>query len=233
MLSIVLPVHNEEKNIPLIGKKYQKLSKKFAHELIFVEDSGSSDGTRTQIEKLATIDPRIRFIFTKQKGYGYSIRNGLKKAQGEYVCWTHADLQTDLGDALRAYEIMIASAEPKKTFIKGQRYGRPAFDTFFTVGMSVLETVTLKTLMHDINAQPNLFHQSFLKHLNNAPGDFSFDLFAYYQAKKLGYTMKRFPVNFAKRIHGHSHWNTSWKEKWKFIKRTLEFTNRLKKTIES
>ena len=41
----------------------------------------------------------------------------------------------------------------------------------------------------------------------------------------------RFPVHFHKRIHGHSSWNIDFKSKYKFIKRTLDYSFQLKRNL--
>jgi len=53
-------------------------------------------------------------------------------------------------------------------------------------------------------------------------------LFAYFQACTRGLMVYRFPVRFAARAHGVSHWNINWLAKWKFIKRTIIFSMQLK-----
>lgn len=98
--------------------------------------------------------------------------------------------------------------------------------------MSVFETVVLRKLLYDINAQPNLFHRDFLGNTKEPPYDFSFDLYFYYMAKKNRYEIIRFPVLFRKRIHGQSSWNTSIATKLKFIKRTIDFTIKLRNHIK-
>ena len=142
-------------------------------------------------------------------------------------------MQTDLYDTMRAYNIAVNKEKPKKYYIKGNRKGRSVFDNFFTVGMSFFETLVLRKAMWDINAQPNFFHKSFLKKIKNPPKDFSFDLYFYYTAKTLGYRILRFPVVFKERAHGVSHWNTGFKEKIKFIKRTVDFTFKLKRMLKN
>ena len=52
-LSIVLPVFNEEQNIPLVVAEYLKLTKVKNIEVIFVEDTGSTDKTREVIKKFS------------------------------------------------------------------------------------------------------------------------------------------------------------------------------------
>lgn len=230
-LSIIVPCYNEGKNIPLIVERFNEI-KIDTVELVLV-DNGSSDNTNKVINKLVRKHKRIKLAHVnKNIGYGYGISSGLKKASGEFLCWTHADMQTDLKDTIKAFNIIKKQKNPKKCFVKGHRKGRSLFDAFFTCGMSVFETLALKTVLYDINAQPNLFHRSLLEKIKKPPKDFSFDLFFYYMAKRLKYKIIRFPVLFKKRIYGKSHWNTSLKGKYKFIKRTVDFTFKLKKHLK-
>ena len=116
-----------------------------------------------------------------------------------------------------------------KIFLKGLRYGRSIKDIIFTIGMSFFETILLKKFFWDINAQPNIIHKKFFKSLNKIPLDFSFDLFFYYNVKKQGLKIFRFPVKFHKRQFGCSHWNFDFKNKMKFIKRTINYSLELRK----
>ena len=64
-ISIVIPVYNEEKNIPLIYAELQKVFAGCANEyildILFVND-GSSDNTIGEIEKLGQINQNVRCI---------------------------------------------------------------------------------------------------------------------------------------------------------------------------
>lgn len=230
-LSIVIPVFNEEKNIQLIVDRYLKLDKD-NFEVIFVEDGGSKDNTRKELEKFAKKYSFVNPLFTNEPGYGASIYNGLKKANGEYICWTHGDIQTPPEDTIKALEIIKVEKNAKQCYIKGDRYGRPFLDQFFTFGMSVIETALFKKKFWDINAQPNLVHKSFLKLMKNPPKDFSFDLYTYYIAQKNNFKMIRFSVHFGERIYGESAWNDGMKARIKFIKRTLKFSFELKRNLK-
>jgi len=97
--------------------------------------------------------------------------------------------------------------------------------------MSVFETLYMRTILWDINAQPNLFHRNFFKSLDNIPKDFSLDLYFLFMAKKKGLNIIRFDVIFPPRIHGVSSWNVGLSSRWKFIKRTINFSTKLKKEL--
>lgn len=227
-LSIVVPCYNEEKNIKPLLQRFSEVITRTDVEVILV-NNGSTDNSQKVIEELLSDYPFVRVVKVEvNQGYGYGILQGLNACQGEFVGWTHADLQTDPKDVLRALEI-IESGNDKDIYVKGNRKGRPLFDQFFTIGMSLFETLYLGVKLFDINAQPNIFPRTFFERWNKPPYDFSLDLYALYMAGKYNLKVVRFDVIFPKRIHGESKWNTGMASKWKFIKRTMDFSYRLKR----
>ena len=196
-------------------------------EVILV-DNGSVDTSQQVLAELLPFYPNCRSIHVESnQGYGHGILAGLSAASGEIIGWTHADLQTDPRDLLQAMPLFSQGAQ----FVKGRRYGRPFSDTFFTLGMSVFETFLLGQPLWDINAQPTLFTRSFFESWKQPPHDFSLDLYAYFQARRQGLSLARMPVFFGRRMHGASHWNVNLLAKFKFIKRTVDFSLELRKNL--
>ncbi len=230
-LSIVVPCYNEEKNIPLILNKFRDVIKRDDIEVILI-NNGSTDNSEEVLNKLL---PEYSFAKTIKvdvnQGYGYGILQGLKATNGRYIGWTHADMQTDPNDVIKALDI-IEKENCEKIFVKGNRKGRPFFDVFFTFGMGCFETLLMGQFLWDINAQPNIFSRELFDNWQKPPFDFALDLFALYEAKRQNYKIIRFPVIFPERIYGVSHWNTGMQAKWKFIKRTIEFSFKLKKGLK-
>jgi hypothetical protein len=141
-------------------------------------------------------------------------------------------MQTDPADALRALEVFEQASNPETLFVKGLRKGRPWTDVAFTVGMSIFETLLLRRRLWDINAQPTVFPRAFYERWRDPPHDFALDLYAYYHALGSGMRVHRFPVHFGARLHGTSHWNVNWRAKARFIRRTVEFSLRLRRDLE-
>ncbi len=230
LFSIVVPCYNERENIPLLLARFsESIGERTDIELIVV-DNGSTDGSGEVIDREIQKYPfAVKTTVAVNQGYGFGIMSGLRAAKGDYLGWTHADLQTDPSDVLHAADIVIDESYDKELYVKGNRKGRPKSDVFFTFGMSVLELLLTGKWMNDINAQPNLFSRSFFEQWKNPPDDFSLDLYAFYMAKKRGLRIIRFPVLFPERIHGSSKWNTGASAKMKFIRRTLDYSIRLKR----
>lgn len=231
-LSIIVPCYNEEKNIPLILERFDSVISRDDIEVVLV-NNGSLDNSAAIFDELRPKYKFAKLVTVKEnQGYGYGILSGLKAAEGEYLGWTHADMQTDPSDCIKALNIIEENGSPSDIYVKGNRKGRPFFDTFFTAGMSFFETLYMKKKLNDVNAQPNIFHQNFFKNWQNPPHDFALDLYALYTAKKMGIKVIRFKVLFPERLHGNSSWNTGLKAKWKFIKRTVSFSKKLKKALK-
>ena len=230
-LSIVIPCYNEEKNIPLILEKFSNVIFRDDIEIILV-NNGSIDNSEQILNDLVPLYSFATYVTLKEnKGYGYGISFGLKHATGDFMGWTHADMQTDPEDVIKALAILERENFNESIYVKGRRRNRPFFDEFFTNGMSIFETIYMREKLVDINAQPNIFHNSFYEKWENVPYDFSLDLYVLYHAQKRKLKIIRFDVVFPERIHGESSWNKGLLSKWKFIKRTLTFSKKLKAGI--
>ena len=231
ILSVVVPCFNEKNNLEKLALEFANAIKGKNVEVILV-DNGSTDGS---IEEIRKLEKKYSFIkdvrLEKNIGYGFGIYSGLKETKGEFVAWTHADLQTPPKDVIKALEIAQLHNDYENIFVKGRRTGRPFFDAFFSFGMVVFCSIVLGKWLSEINAQPNLFHKSFLAKMSNPPNDFSFDLYAFYIAKMEKMRIIRIPVVFGKRLEGESSWNSGIAAKMKFIKRTINFTIKLRKSL--
>lgn len=230
-LSLVIPCYNEAANLPLLVARLRETFLDERAEVVLV-DNGSTDATPAVLAGLLAGQQRIRSLRVEvNQGYGYGILAGLRAARGEVIGWTHADMQTDPLDALRGLALYDAAGDAGGLFVKGRRYGRPAADVAFTVGMSLFETVLLRRRMWDINAQPTLFPRAFFERWREPPHDFALDLYAYHQALQHGLAVRRFDVRFGERAHGSSHWNVNWRAKLRFIRRTVDFSMRLRQGL--
>ena len=231
-LSIIIPCYNESKSLPMLISRCKEVANKDSNIEIVIVDNGSNDDTSSVLDDLTSgLTFITRVEIEVNQGYGHGILAGLAAARGEILSWTHADMQTDLGDALKGLDFFNSESNSEELFVKGKRQGRPLTDVFFTVGMSFFETLLLRKFMWDINAQPTMFHRKFFLTWNMPPKDFSLDLYAYYMAKKSKLVVKRFPVVFAERAHGVSNWNISFISKYHFIKRTLLYSFGLQKRM--
>ncbi|MFA6047619.1 MAG: glycosyltransferase family 2 protein [Parcubacteria group bacterium] len=95
MISLIIPIFNEEKNIPILYEHVKKVVDSTPHlwELIFVND-GSRDGSVTELQKIRDIDSRVKIIdFSRNFGKEIAMTAGINNCRGDACMMIDADLQ--------------------------------------------------------------------------------------------------------------------------------------------
>ncbi len=106
MISIIVPVYNEENTILEILTRLEKLKfLSFKKEIIVVED-GSTDNTKKILENHKNLYDKIYFN-QKNEGKGSAVRNGLAKAKGEYVVIQDGDLEYNPDDLVKFEKVFL------------------------------------------------------------------------------------------------------------------------------
>jgi len=101
-LSFFLPAYNEEATIAEAVNEavtvVNALPQIERSEIIVVND-GSTDGTKEEVERLIENHTNVRLVnHPTNQGYGAALRTGFETARMEYVFFTDADLQFDMGE---------------------------------------------------------------------------------------------------------------------------------------
>jgi len=107
-LSIVIPVMNEEENVPVLYKQLTDVlvDLKQNYEIIFVDD-GSRDKTLSVLKSLSKKDSKLKIIeFRKNYGQTAAMSAGFKYAHGSVIITMDGDLQNDPEDIPRLLEKM-------------------------------------------------------------------------------------------------------------------------------
>ncbi len=99
-LSLVIPVYNEEGNLPLLWPEIREVLDPMGlrYEIVFVDD-GSRDRSAELIRGFREEDPRVRLVRLKvNSGETAATDAGFKAARGRWVVTMDADLQNDPHD---------------------------------------------------------------------------------------------------------------------------------------
>jgi dolichol-phosphate mannosyltransferase len=99
-LSIVVPVYNEEENLPLLWPELREVldATRLGYEVLFVDD-GSQDRSAEIIRAFREQDQRVRLLRLKANaGETAATDAGFKALRGRYVVVMDADLQNDPHD---------------------------------------------------------------------------------------------------------------------------------------
>lgn len=93
LLSIIIPVFNEEKSVkPLIDRLLPTV-KNYNYEVIFIND-GSKDQTADEVKKQAKLNKKIKLVsFQRNFGHQMALTCGYQNAIGDCVISIDADLQ--------------------------------------------------------------------------------------------------------------------------------------------
>ena len=95
LLSVIIPILNEELNIKPLTNKIIKTLKKYKFEIIFVDDS-STDNSKKILKKLKSKYPFFKPIFrTKKRDLSKSCFDGIKKSKYKNILIMDGDLQHD------------------------------------------------------------------------------------------------------------------------------------------
>lgn len=107
-ISVVIPVFNEEENLPVLAAEVQSAMKRIGrpYEVIYVDD-GSTDSSPEVLKNLAREDPAVRIVRQRRNaGQSAALDAGFRFARGGIVVTLDADLQNDPADIPRLLERM-------------------------------------------------------------------------------------------------------------------------------
>lgn len=106
-VSVVVPVYNEEENVPILQAECAAALEGLDYEIIFVDD-GSTDATRSRIAR----GPRIRVLaFGKNAGQSAAMYEGVHATRGATVVLIDGDLQNDPADIRKLLREIEAGAD--------------------------------------------------------------------------------------------------------------------------
>ena len=119
LLSIVVPLYNEEDNVVLLTQKINESLEGYHYQIVYVDDF-STDKTRIKVKEMD--DKNVHLIELK-KNYGQSLAlaAGIDYAEGEYIITMDGDLQNDPSDIPQMLEYAITEEYDLVTGIRQKR----------------------------------------------------------------------------------------------------------------
>ena len=121
-VSVVIPLLNEEENIPILYQELTQTLKNIdvGYELVFVDD-GSSDSSLKILEDLQQSDDCICIIsLRKNFGQTAAMSAGFDKASGDIIIAMDADLQNDPADI----PMLLEKIKEGSDMVTGWRFNR-------------------------------------------------------------------------------------------------------------
>ena len=94
LLSIIVPLYNEENTILKVLKKLSKLKETYNNIQIIVINDGSKDNSQIILDNNSGFYDEL-IINSTNEGKGNAVKKGLALANGQYVTFQDADLEYD------------------------------------------------------------------------------------------------------------------------------------------
>ena len=106
ILSIIIPVYNEEKTLLKSLESVRKLGSNLKEYEIIVVNDGSTDNTAKILEENKNLYDKL-LTNESNRGKGYSIKKGLIESKGTHIIFHDSDLEYDSKDILKFIKIFL------------------------------------------------------------------------------------------------------------------------------
>ncbi len=203
MISVVLPVYNEEKNVRIFVKDILRVfsKNKIKGEIIIVDD-GSTDNSLKVIKKLAD-HKLVRFYQNKvNMGKSFALKKGFIHAKGDIVFMIDVDLQHSAEDIPK----FIKKIREGYDVVNGWRRYRKDGNSK-RVPSRIYNSLTKRLFnlnVHDFNCGFKAFKREVIEQLSMMSGEHRFIIPL---ARKVGFNVGELEVKHFPRKYGRSKYN--------------------------
>jgi len=205
-LSVVLPVYNEEGNLPELMRKLEIALDSYDYEIIAVND-GSRDRSFEIIKEACQKNERIKAInFRRNYGQTAAINAGIHFTQGELIAIIDSDLENDPSDIT----ILIEKLNEGYDLVSGWRQARWKGQFFTRKLPSIMANKLISKVsgvkLHDYGCTLKVYRRDVIK-----------DILLYGQMHRFipvychwqGGRVTELPVNYTPRRFGKSNYGLS------------------------
>lgn len=166
LISVVIPLLNEEENIPLLYEELDKVMRSLdgGYELLFIDD-GSSDKSLALLKELQEKDDHVVVVsFRKNFGQTAAMAAGFDFAQGDIIITMDADLQNDPHDI----PLLLEKINEGNDVVTGWRHDRK--DAFINrkLPSMIANKIISKTTgvnLHDYGCTLKAFRKEVIKNV--------------------------------------------------------------------
>ena len=202
-LSVIIPVYNEERRIEdtLFRINDYLTTQEFSSEVVIVNDGSIDDTLKLTKETLEKTSLTNQVLSREiNRGKGYSVREGVLQANGEFILFSDADLSTPIEELEQLipwieknYDIVIGSRGLKDSDIQiHQSWLR---ETSGKIYNALVQGLIIRGIK-DTQCGFKLFKRiaAFDVFKRQRIEGFSFDVEILFIAKRLGYKIKEVPI---------------------------------------
>lgn len=198
MVSIIIPVYNENATILKLLENVKKAETGGLKKEIIIVDDGSTDGVRDVLKKLNNAKV---FFHESNKGKGAAIRTGLQHAQGDIIIIQDADLEYDPQE----YQKLLAPLITNKAdvvfgsrFIHGVSSNKNMYYSHYmgNIILTGMTNILYSTKLTDMETGYKVIKKQVLEDLNFKAMGFEIEPEITAKILKKGITIHEVSVNF-------------------------------------
>ena len=202
LVSIIIPVYNEERSILIILDKVLKSDISISKEIVVVNDGSTDTSEDLILDFIATQSASVncKFIYIKQKnsGKGSAVRSGISKSQGNIILIQDADLEYDPDD----YHILIQPIlDQRCKVVYGSRIlgKRKTANVFYYLGGLLITFITNLLYESSLTDEPTcykVFSREIFEKIQIDSNGFEWEPEVTAKILRRGYNIKEVPIKY-------------------------------------
>lgn len=208
LLTLVIPVYNEQDALQTFGKKAVEYCQERDWDIIFVND-GSSDNSQRILTELGG-QPHVHTINHKvNRGYGGALKSGIRAVETPFLVTIDGDGQHALADVDSLFKFAL---DHDADMVVGKRESKHISSPYRSVGKLIIRTFT-KILMplpiRDLNSGFKFYRSDLAKsYITVCPDTMAFsDVITLVFLNERSLVLEN-PITISERKSGHSTINT-------------------------
>jgi glycosyltransferase involved in cell wall biosynthesis len=203
-LTVVVPIYNEEENLPVFAARAIEYCRAHHWDIIFVDD-GSRDKTNKILDEFVTL-PNVRVIRHKiNHGYGGALKTGIRHVTTDYAVTIDGDGQHDLNDVERIFQFAL---EQDADMVVGKRESKNTFTAYRALGKYLIRTFTrilMPLPIADLNSGFKLYRTELAqKYMTVCPDSMAFSDVITLVFLSEHHLVMEFPIRVSPRKNGQS-----------------------------
>jgi glycosyltransferase involved in cell wall biosynthesis len=219
LLSIIVPVFNEQATIAEVIDRLRTIALPIPREIIVVND-GSRDGTGAVLTEMSARDPQLTIVnLAENRGKGHAVRTGLSRSRGSITAIQDADLELDPSQLA---ELIGPILRGEAAAVYGSRFLAPSSDTSFMTraGNAALTWVTNRLYgqsLTDMETCYKIMRGDVARSLPLTANRFDIEPEITVMLLKAGHRIVEQPVTFSPRSRAAGK-KIRWRDGWQAIR---------------